>query len=235
MARRRIHTINTQTWEPALSAINKMERAMVNVMVKLGGVTPSDVIDWLVPAEQLALLRAATPHAELNSSSFSSDQMRSIQFPFAKVTFYLDFVHMGCIPPKKGLIAPQPSAPKAAELRAAMATISGIVTQHNKLRSILRWFTQHEVTAGAARHYFPTLQSLLPTDHRFFEVKGGRFKDAHIPYDIAECLREAPEIIAKGLLVDPNRNGKDKEGRSLVRVNVDGSHVFVLMSKGETA
>jgi hypothetical protein len=233
--RRRTHTINTQTWEPALSAINKMERAMVNVMVKLQGVTPADVVDWLVPPEALFALQAATPHAELNSSSFSSDQMRSIQFPFAKVTFYLDFVHMGCIPPKKNLITVQPNAPKAPELRAAMVTIHGIVTQHDKLRSILRWFTQHEVTVGAARHYFPTLQSLLPTDHKFFEVKGGRFKDVHIPYDTAEFLREAPEIIAKGLLVDPIRNGQDKPGRALVRASLEGSHVFVLMSKGETA
>jgi hypothetical protein len=233
MRRTRHQITNTQTWYPATQNIDKMERAMVNVMTKLQGVTPADVIDWVVPAEELALLRAATPHAEVNSSSYSSDQMRNINFPFGKVTLYLDFVHMGVIPPKKNLITIQPDAPKAGQLRTCMETVMGIVTQFNKLRHILGRFKALNVTPGAAKYYFPTLQCLLPRDHAFFSVTGTRFRQVHFEYETMEYMREAPEILAKGLLVDPNVNGKDKPGRSLFRVDCGNSQVFVLLSKGE--
>jgi len=231
----RQHTVNTQTWEPAITNINRMERAVVNLMTKLPDVTPADVVDWVVPAEELRLLRAASPHTDLNSSSFSSDQMRSFTFPFGKITMYLDFVHMGCIPPKKSLIAIQSDTPKAGVLRAAMETVVSTVTQHSKLRTILAKFKHFNVTPGAARHYFPTLQSLLPTDHAFFKVSGERFKDVYLDHDTVELLREAPEIIARGLLCNPNVNGKDKPGRSLFRVQVSSEQqVFTLLAK-ETA
>jgi hypothetical protein len=210
-----------------------MEKAVVNLMAKTTGIAVTDVLDWVVPAEQLALLRAASPYAELHSSNFSSDQMRSVVFPFGKVTFYLDFVHMGCIPPCKSLINIQPNASKASELRAIVETVARITTQHAKLRHILRVFTSLQVTPGAARHYFPTLQSLLPSDHAFFSVKGDRFRNVFFDHETTEYLREAPEIIARGLLCDPRTNGKDKPGRELVRVQINSvSHqVFSLFNK----
>lgn len=236
MARKRLRTINTQTWEPALQNINRMERALVNMMAvsKLNSVTPSDVLDWMMPAEQLAVLRAASPFAEMSNSSFLSDGSRRIKFPFGAVTFYLDFIQIGIIPPNSKFIDIQPDAPKADDLRACVETIANIVSQYNKLRVILHEFKEKEVTPGAARYYWPTLQSLLPSDHVFFS-SGTRFREVALTHVTIELLREAPEIVAKGLLCDPNTNGKDKMGRSLVRVrpgDTIGQQVFTLFSKG---
>jgi hypothetical protein len=233
MARRRQSTSNTRTWDPAQTNINRMERAVINRSIRTDGITPADVVDWLVPPEPLGRLRAAYSDAETNMSGYSSDTSCTIRFPFAKITYHIDFLHCGCLPPKRALISVQPDVPKAEGLRAISEQAAHIVGQHNKLRKILQWFTSSEITAGAARHYFPTLQSLLPSDHKFFEVKGDRFRDVHIPYEIAELLREAPEIVARGVLAEPNVNGRDRPGRALVRIQHESGYIFTLMAKGE--
>jgi hypothetical protein len=114
-----------------------------------------------------------------------------------------------------------------------MEKLLGICSQHNKLRRILHAFHNNKVTAGAARHYWPTLQSLLPSDHAFFQVKGDRYKDVNFDYETVEMLREAPEIVAKGLLCDPNTNGGYKKGKPLIRVTV-GSQMHYLFTGPHT-
>jgi hypothetical protein len=224
--------MNTQTWYPARVNISRMERAMVNLMATLPGVSTDDVLDCLVPKEELTLLRAATPHAELSPNSYTGDQKRDLDFPFGKVTLYIDFVAMKVIPPRTGYVKLQADAPKAETLRKCMETTVDIVKRHNKLRTILQAFDRLNVTPGAARHYWPTLQSLLPSDHAYFSVKGDRFRDVPFDYETTCLLREAPEIVAKGLLCEPMVNGKDKPGRALLRLRPeDSDQVFALITK----
>jgi len=225
--------MNTQTWYPARVNISRMERAMVNLMAPLPKeVTTDDVLDCLVPKEELALLRAATPHAELANSSYTGGQQRDLDFSFGKVTLYIDFVAMKIIPPRTGYVKLQVDTPKAETLRRCMETTVDIVRRHNKLRTILQEFDRLNVTPGAARHYWPTLQSLLPTDHVYFSVKGDRFRDVPFDYETTCLLREAPEIVAKGLLCEPTVNDRDKPGRALLRLRPEGSdQVFALIIK----
>jgi len=225
MGRQRQHTINTQTWEPALTCINRMEKAMVRVMVKTGDLTYHDMIDWLLPPEPLQAMRVAAPYADL---SRGSDVSKDFDFG-NKASFALDFANMGYITPKRSLFAIQHDNKNHMQFAGIISKVIGIVIQHNKLRTILAHFRNKNVTPGAAKHYWPTLQSLLPSDHAFFQVKGDRFKDVFFEQNVMEHLREAPEIVAKGLLCDPNVNGLYRSNeRVLIRMSVDQSQYFPL-------
>jgi len=126
------------------------------------------------------------------------------------------------------MLKPHSDAPKAEQLYRWIETISEIVMQHNKLRSIVKWLTTNNVTPGAARNCFPSLQSLLPPDHAFHKVSGDRHKPIAIPLDIAELLREAPEIVAQGLLINPKVNGAPVE--SPIKIDVEGGQYLSLFS-----
>jgi hypothetical protein len=217
---------NTVSWEAAISNINQMERAVVNVMVKPGDLTHNDVLDCVVQPEPLGLLRAAFPHSGIGTVH---DNARDYEFAGGKVTLYFDFVAMNVVPPKKSVMDLQHTAPKINQFNTMMDKLLGICSQHAKLRRILRKFDLHRVTVGAARHYWPTLQSLLPGDHAFFAVKGDRFKDVDFDYETIELLREAPEIVAKGLLCEPAVNGEYKKGKVLIRAMVGSQMHYLFM------
>jgi hypothetical protein len=217
------------SWEPAINNVNRMERAMVNVMVRTD-MTYNDALDCLIQPEPLKLLRDAFPHF----SGGSGDQFNDYEFPAGKVTLYFDMISMGVVPCQRKVMVLQHTAPHILQLTAMMDKMLGICSQLRKLRRILHDFHDKQVTPGAARHYWPTLQSLLPADHDFFRVKGDRFKDVFFDHATVELLREAPEIVAKGLLCDPNTNGGFKRGKTLIRAITNSSQMHYLFVGKET-
>jgi hypothetical protein len=210
------------SYDAAETNINTMERAVVRVMATPEELVPDDVLEWLVAPEPLQQLRAAFPYAH----SFNYSGTSKIDFPFAKTTFVLDYGKLCCVPPKDGMMKLHFDAPKHEELWLWIEDVNTIVKQHDKLRTIVRWLTANNVTPGAARNCFPALQSLLPPDHPFHKVTGDRYKPIAIPLDIAELLREAPEIVAQGLLINPKVNGVYTD--SVVKIDIDGGQYLAL-------
>lgn len=182
----------------AFDAIRNMERKVINALASTDGLTPDDFLDWLYPAEVLKLLRAAAPHAAIGSGLSTIDEF---DMPLGnEVQFWVEFKKLNCVVPASGLVSLQANAPKADLCYNYVDTVCKIHQDYNKLRDIVAFFHKANVTPGGARHYWPTMQALLPKDHAFFKVSGERFKEAYFPLEIADKLREAPEIIAKGLI-----------------------------------
>jgi len=220
--RRHRNPRRTDIYQSAIYSIGKMERAVVRLMAPTEGLTPADVLDWIIPPDELKLLRATLPYAQVGDGSYSAE----FRTPYGKVDGMLRYVAMGCVPPKSKLVAVQPEAPKHEQLMSMVEAIADIAKQFDKLRSIVRHFNTG-ITPGAAKHYFPAMQSLLDAGHPFHKVDGERHKAVPFTYEMAEMLREAPEIVAKGLLCDPNANGGSSTSCMTMRVG-DGDQYFAI-------
>lgn len=206
MRQHKIRRRTTVSYDAANFNINSMERAVVCTMVPNEGLTKDDLLEWLVEPKLLADLR------RLNQLVYTPQRAISLRITAGMDTagIDLDFSKIKVLPPMPEVMRPQIDAPSAERWNAVMGELVTTVTQHTKLRYIVNWFTVNAVTPGAARYYFPSLQSLLPPDHEFFKVSGDRHKEIHLPLDIVDRLREAPEIIARGLLCDPKNNGQGR-------------------------
>lgn len=220
---------STEIYTNAIYNIDKLERAEFRLMAPLEGLLPSDVLDWLIPSAPLRQLRAALPYANVyagvNSVTF---RVPSVDMDMTKVDMRLSYAAIGCVPAKDSLIAIQPEAAKHEQLLALVETLVDITRQYDKLRDIVKYFNSKFVTPGAARYYFPTMASLLPTDHPFHKVGGERFKAVAFPMDITDYLREAPEIIAKGTLCDPAKNGRmPSTSHMVMQVNGEGQYFAI--------
>ena len=51
------------------------------------------------------------------------------------------------------------------EIRSYVESIHKINKQFNKVRDVVKWFGEHNVTPAAAVYYWPTILCLLPADH----------------------------------------------------------------------
>lgn len=204
------------SYKPALSVIIQMEYNVVAAVAPLDDLTPDDFLDWLIPADDLKLLRAAFPVAEEPSS-------RSIGTKDFQL--YVEFERHKCLSPKELKNLKLQPSPKALACQRFVDVATEVHTDFNKLRKIVDYFNEETIAPGAARHYFPALQSLLPKSHPFFSVSGDRYREVAIPHGITELLREAPEIVAKGL-VCPARESASTSMGLYVHGNSQCFHMF---------
>lgn len=201
--RRRREKVEVLHFEGASTGIFIMERAVIYRSVD----TPfsaSELVDCLFPAESLAKLRAAFPVAY--TEGLPGQGYEELMLNGARVKFGVSFHELGLLRPHGNPVL-QNSAAKFAEVSAALHEVVQIVDDFNVIRSIVDWFHDHKVTPGCARYYFPGLCTLLPRDHVINQVDSTRFRDIVLDSQIAGLLRRAPEIIARGLLTDPDHSG----------------------------
>lgn len=201
-------------------AINRMERAVIYRTVDLTSFTGHDIVDLVVPAEHARLLRDAFPHTQSNHGIWD------VHLPVGGDNFHIQMhtapfkilVPHDISPGAWKITNLQPSA-KQNECLLAFTDIVRVVNEHNVLRRVVNWFNENNVPPGFARHYFPSLGALLDPAHVFHQMDGLRYADRHIPYEIVNDLRKAPEIIAKGLFCRPDEHST-LEGRPVCSCNV---------------
>jgi hypothetical protein len=194
---RRGRSPSTTLYDDAIYRINALEANVVRAMCPVEDLKPEDFLEWLLPPDVLAKLRAAWPHVQNKTGSDTSNITRDLDFACGKVCFSIDYGALKCLVPDDKLVVPHYVNTRMVEY---VESIGEIAKQYEKLRQIVWHFSRNTITPGAAKHYWPTLQPLLPEDHPFHKVTGDRYRAHALPYTIAENLREAPEIVAKGLL-----------------------------------
>lgn len=192
--RRRSRNSNFTLYEAANYRINALEANTVRAMCLPGDITPDHFLEWLIEPDILSKLRAAW---QFTASRNHTDFTPAFRFACGVVTFNIDYGKLKCLAPDNKYVKPQGSNDHMIDY---VESIGAVANQYNKLRRIITEFHRQKVTPGAAKYYFPTLQPLLPEDHPFHKATGERHRSFAFPYEITEYLREAPEIIGKGLL-----------------------------------
>lgn len=212
-------------------SINKMERAVIYRTVDRDLFDANDVLEWLVPIEQLRHLRAAYPYTQNVRGLPSFDASLEV----LGAGFHVKFLttDMECLPPHDITItradAFMPTM-KAPAIMGAIHEILTVIFTHNVLRRVVTWFDQEHVSPSFARQYWPSLGALLPSGHPFHNTDGTRFKDMGIPYEIRTDIRMAPEIVTKGLFCRPDDHA-DLEGKPICMVNTEDGQTIPLFTK----
>jgi hypothetical protein len=193
--RRGFKNIETHPFEQAYAAIDHLETRVVTATVT-PNFTPEDVIKWLFPIGVIEKCRAAFPIVKsLYTSNFSEGPLM-IPGCNAPCTVSLDLDKLSMCCPEAGYISILPDA----SIEAALNDIHAVHLSFEKVRRVVNWLGKH-ATPGAARYYWPTICSLLPTGHAVFAAAGERYKEPSAnAADIVELMRETSGIVASALL-----------------------------------
>ena len=158
--------------------------------------TLEDVAQWLFPEDVIRKLQDAYP---LANSAYHSDFTLSLPLSPSgdkvQLLIDLDKIHMLCPMPNVGR-ASDMSSPIVPLLQA----ICDLHKQFNKVREVVDWFGEHHVTPSAAVYYWPTIKSLLPSEHPVHQASGERYCAVNGIAEIIPLLRETATIMAGAYL-----------------------------------
>ena len=190
--RRQLGKVADNIFDAAHAIINDRELDVYHATVE-AQFTMDDVVAWLFPEDVIRKLKDAYPLAEVPyRSNFT---MMGLPLPSgAKVSLSLDLdrVHMQC--PKRDTV--HNLLPDAPAIFSTLQAVCDVHAQFDKVRKVVDWFGEHNVTAGAAAYYWPTVKMLLPPKHAVHEATGERYREVTGIGDIIPLLRETTSIVA---------------------------------------
>ena len=198
MSRRR--RSSAEIANPFIRAMNSIRSKELDVFYATieAQFTMDDVVAWLFPEDVIRKLKDAYPLAV--SSYHTNFTLASFPLPSgAKVHLSLDLdcVKMQCPMSGKDTIQDHKAAPAIMGLLEATCMVHN---QFNKVREVIDWFGEHHVTIGAAVYYWPTIKSLLPSEHPVHKASGERYCAVNGIAEIIPLLRETATIMAGAYL-----------------------------------
>ncbi len=174
----------------ALAAIDERELQVVHAMTQ-PNFTLNDVIKWMFPEDTLRILKEA--HGVVQEY-----YNKIVNISIAKTTFSIDVEATGIAVPVSEAISTQEHC--HVEIMGYSEDVHNIHQQFNKVRDVVKWFGEHNVTTAAAVYYWPTILCLLPADHDVHNTNGVRYREVTGIGEIIPLLRETAGIIAGAAL-----------------------------------
>ena len=175
--------------------LNGLEDRMI-ALVKKPALSTNEVMEWLFPKSTLDVLRAAKPLAGGSDTLFDTN---IVSLPFGEVALRINLVKSDIFVPRDG--TEQLQDHKGEHIVSYLEQVHAVCMEWNKVRCVVTWINDHIVTPGAARHYWPTILSLVNESHPVYGVDGERFKDVEGISAIIPLMRETAGIVATALLM----------------------------------
>ena len=175
--------------------LNGLEDRMI-ALVKKPALSTNEVMEWLFPKSTLDVLRAAKPVARESGTLFDTN---IVSLPFGRVTLHINLAESDIFIPADG--TEQLQDHKGEHIVSYLEQVHAVCMEWNKVRCVVTWINDHIVTPGAARHYWPTILSLVNESHPVYGVDGERFKDVEGISAIIPLMRETAGIVATALLM----------------------------------
>ena len=175
--------------------LNGLEDRMI-ALVKKPALSTNEVMEWLFPKSTLDVLRAAKPVARESGTLFVTNM---VSLPFGEVALRINLVKCDIFVPRDG--TEQLQDHKGEHIVSYLEQVHAVCMEWNKVRCVVKWLNDHIVTPSAARHYWPTILSLVNESHPVYGVDGERFKDVEGISAIIPLMRETAGIVATALLM----------------------------------
>ena len=175
--------------------LNGLEDRMI-ALVKKPALSTNEVMEWLFPKSTLDVLRAAKPLAGGSDTLFDTN---IVSLPFGEVTLRINLAESDIFIPRDG--TEQLQDHKGEHIVSYLEQVHAVCMEWNKVRCVVKWLNDHIVTPSAARHYWPTILSLVNESHPVYGVDGERFKDVEGISAIIPLMRETAGIVATALLM----------------------------------
>src|SRR5262245_56030801 len=167
--RRREGSYNTRLnpIEPAFSSANMLERKVVFYQADCK-LNMHQLLEVLVPADTLKVLRAAYPFAEDKTSWYRP------KITLNGTRYILEYNMLKneatrCLAPSMANFTDLQPVPFAEDFAAMLERVKEVHIKFRQLRKVINWLNKN-ATLGACRYYFPSAASLLPTDHPFHSI-----------------------------------------------------------------
>lgn len=207
MARRRnrsrLPATKPVVYGAALTALNMLERRYCYRTVTCH-FTPTDIVEWLIEPLLLERLRhAETIRRELDSVAFMGHRMVAydpkVMLPFGTVWLHVDTTSTPYVCPKDEVGSPQITA-MSKHIEECLSQVAAVYARFEQARKVVRWFEEN-ATLGATKFYFPSMVSLLPSEHLIHGAGGNIYREPKRPVaEIAADARAAMTTIAMGLM-----------------------------------
>lgn len=184
--------------------IDAMERAVIEAMVPRE-YTAEDVLRLFVPGDTIDKLKTAHPLTQ-RPPAMSWDGRFQHERTGYRVHFAVATNEIGILAPNDVTLNHEQMAVHGflatAQTGAILASVEDalrVKEEFNTARTVVSWLNTSGANASWARHYIPSLGSLLPGDHAFHQG-GSRYKDVHMPIHIAMAIRKLPEVVTRGIM-----------------------------------
>ena len=175
--------------------LNGLEDRMI-ALVEKPALSTNEVMEWLFPKSTLDVLRAAKPLAGGNATLFDTN---IVSLPFGEVALRINLVKSDIFIPRDG--TEQLQDHKGEHIVSYLEQVHAVCMEWNKVRCVVKWLNENDATPSAARHYWPTILSLVNEGHPVYGVDGERFKDVGSISAIIPLMRETAGIVATALLM----------------------------------
>ena len=175
--------------------LNGLEDRMI-ALVKKPALSTNEVMEWLFPKSTLDVLRAAKPLAGGSDTLFDTN---IVSLPFGRVTLHINLAESDIFIPADG--TEQLQDHKGERIVSYLEQVHAVCMEWNKVRCVVKWLNENDATPSAARHYWPTILSLVNESHPVHGVDGERFKDVEGISAIIPLMRETAGIVATALLM----------------------------------
>lgn len=234
--RARYTTPPGQHFHRAFDGIDTLERKVISATVT-PAFTLDDVATMLWPPHVVASLKSAFQYiatGDRTSWALSTDPDKAaVHAAFGNInamTLRMP-VCMMCSP-AHGQVVVNQLHPAFNKVMATLDQTYAIVQRFEKVRRIIRWFNEKEVSPGAGRYLFPGVLALVPADHPAHSAGGIRYQEPRgNTAEIVPTIREASATVAEATLCFDRE--KDDENALNVRFNADNpngySNMFTLL------
>jgi hypothetical protein len=190
--------------------------------------TVDDLVTWLFPEDVIHKLKVAYPLTSKIWSDFRLDFPLPNSNDTIELKVDLDTVGMQ-LPSNDPVITFSHGSTGTAHdaIMNVLQEVSTIHARFNKVRKVIDWFGEHNVTPATAAYYWPTFRSLLPAAHPFHQKTGEHYRPVTGIGEITDLLRETAGIVAGAHLCPIT----EKPGRAKFTVTCHSSwsRAFVLL------
>jgi hypothetical protein len=192
----------------ALTGIQDLRDRVLDNMTSFDH-APEQVITWMFNEDVLDTLRNGYPLINESARSFS----RNVEYRISPYTTLM--LRINAWEGAKCL-APDPNwyraHPDQAPLLTYIAAVDETRDRFAVVKHVLEWF-QWNATAGALRHYFPAVLSLLPVEyHSEVSNAGGAFREPNNLGPMLPLIREAAVTVANALMIRHDIEKRTEQG-----------------------
>lgn len=181
------------------SELPNLEDRMIG-LIRKPDLTVTKVMEWLLPDVILRKLRDAKPFVEQSSFNKVFDTDFVLGEPY-HVHLSVAISDQDFLCPADGCEMPQPD--RDSGIVAYIQDVYAVRVQWQKVRDVVEWMNdpEHHMTYSAARAFWPSILSLVSSEHPIHSVDGQRYRDPQGIGAIIPLMRETSEIVATALLM----------------------------------
>lgn len=186
--------------------------------------TMDQLIDFVVPKETRDILATAGKYAAAQENTIVTFTVKGLEYkdPYDTKTgdeedgrsydlrLFLDFRNAGLLAPSEAALYLDENAAVVPGLRTLVADSWDVFCRFNRVRKVVRWLQDEQVTYAAAKGLWPQIVALCPNNKELAAADGERYKTPDNHGQMVETLRETQSTITSAIMAPkierPNAN-----------------------------